>query len=82
MLVEKVIGTFIVPLDAEDEVSCTESPLQLTGDGEADAETVSGVTVTVIGEEVEVEEPQFVEHVYVPELETVMDCVVSLVDQW
>ena len=87
--VETVIDCVVAPVDqrfplADDEVSVTLPPVQKLNGPLAEIVGVVGkaVTVTVVPAEVaEVQPPLVTETVYVPDVETVIDCVVSPVDQ-
>ena len=79
----------VAPLDhklplAEEEVNTTLPPAQNVNGPPAEIVGVAGIgfTVTVVPADVaEVQPPLVTETVYVPEVETVIDCVVAPVDQ-
>ena len=86
---ETVIDCVVAPVDhklpvADDEVNTTLPPAQKVNGPPAEIVGVAGnaVTVTVVPAEVaEVQPPLVTATVYVPDVETVIDCVVAPVDQ-
>ncbi len=86
--VETVIDCVVAPVDqrfplADDDVNTTLPPAQNVNGPPAEIVGVAGkaVTVTVVPAEVaEVQPPLVTATVYVPDVETVIDCVVAPVD--
>ena len=86
---ETVIDCVVAPFDqmfpvAEDEVNVTFPPWQKVVAPEAEIVGVAGIgftTIVVAAEDAEAHVPLFTETEYVPEAETVIDCVVAPFDQ-
>jgi hypothetical protein len=64
---------FCVPPELAVEVNCTVSPGQFTVEGLDEAVILICRTLTVTGEDVPTEVPQFEETVYVPDVDTTID---------